>query len=205
MILFVPLSCLLLFKDITQIIEIAKFGIIALVAYSLFVVYIFVVNISGASFNFDDVKLFSWNFGSPAGQFCLAFLVHNTMGQMMNCNMNKEHNIRDLGYSYVLSAIIYGAIGVFGAIGIVGLEARDPSTILDYFSSSDIATLLIEGLFLIHLFTAFPIFNFISRFTVSAYLHSDPQRLLPQLKCTSLYFLWVQRSLHHRVLMLPAR
>lgn len=80
--------------------------------------------------------------------------------------MNKENNVRDLGISYVLSGIIYGAIGVFGGIGIVGYSATDPSTILDYFGADDVATLVVEAFFLIHLFTAFPIFNFISRFTI---------------------------------------
>ena len=121
--MFIPLSLLLLFKDIAKIIEIACFGIIALGSYSSFVVYVFAVGISHNDFDWANVKLFTWDFANPAGQFCLAFLVHNTMGQMINCNMNKENNVRDLGLSYVLSAIIYGAIGVFGGIGIVGYSA----------------------------------------------------------------------------------
>lgn len=68
-------------------------------------------------------------------------------------------------FAYVLASLIYGSIGVLGAIGIAGLEAKTkkPDSILDFFEPSDIAVLIIDGLILIHLITAFPIFNFISK------------------------------------------
>jgi sodium-coupled neutral amino acid transporter 9 len=60
--------------------------------------------------------------------------------------------------------LIYGSIGVFGAIGIATLTAVKPSTVLDFFDpKTDISALIVELLFLIHLITAFPIFCFVSR------------------------------------------
>lgn len=44
----------------------------------------------------------------------------------------------------------------------MGKEAVNPSTILDFFSSTDYAVIFIEGLFLVHLVAAFPIFPYIS-------------------------------------------
>lgn len=82
---------------------------------------------------------------------------------MMNRNKKQENNIRDMGISYLFSGIIYAAIGIFGSIGINGLIANDPATILEFYSEGDITVMIIESLFLVHLFTAFPIFNFISR------------------------------------------
>lgn len=82
--------------------------------------------------------------------------------------------------SYIIAAIIYGVIGTFGAIGIMGREAVKPSTILDFFSSTDYAVLFIEGLFLIHLVAAFPIFPYISIYQILETFYKSneyPQKL----------------------------
>lgn len=71
-----------------------------------------------------------------------------------------------MGIAYGLSGFIYGMIGIFGAIGLQGKSVSSPSTVLDYFEPSEIAVLLIESCFLIHLVTAFPIFNFISKYQI---------------------------------------
>ena len=75
--------------------------------------------------------------------------------------------------SYGIGAIIYGIIGSFGAIGIMGREANNPSTILDFFSSTDYAVIFIEGLFLIHLVAAFPIFPYISIYQILETFYKD--------------------------------
>lgn len=81
----------------------------------------------------------------------------------MKNNKNKDNNSRDLSVSYLLAGSIYGTIGIFGAIGLLGKTAIDPSTILDFFAPDDIAVLIIESLFLIHLVSAFPIYPYISK------------------------------------------
>lgn len=85
---------------------------------------------------------------------------------MIKNNANKSNNSRDLLFSYIIAAIIYGIIGTFGAIGIMGRDAIKPSTILDFFSPTDYAVLFIEGLFLVHLVAAFPIFPYISVYQI---------------------------------------
>jgi len=44
----------------------------------------------------------------------------------MKNNENKDNNTRDLALSYSMAASIYGTIGVFGAIGLLGKEAIKP-------------------------------------------------------------------------------
>ncbi len=67
MILFLPLSLMLLYKDISSIIHLAVFGIAALIAYAMFIIYFFITNISKEDFNIDLINLFTWNFIEPAG------------------------------------------------------------------------------------------------------------------------------------------
>ena len=46
-------------------------------------------------------------------------MIHNAIGTFTSCNRVKENNARDLGLAYTLAGLIYGSVGVFGAIGIV--------------------------------------------------------------------------------------
>jgi solute carrier family 38 (sodium-coupled neutral amino acid transporter), member 9 len=60
---------MLLLKDITKLIKIAHYGVVAIVAYGVFVIYIFIENMAnGTVLDYsDDIVLFSWNFSKPAG------------------------------------------------------------------------------------------------------------------------------------------
>lgn len=46
-------------------------------------------------------------------------MVHNAIGTFMTTNKVKENNPRDLGFAYVLAGLIYGLIGIFGALALV--------------------------------------------------------------------------------------
>jgi hypothetical protein len=61
----------------------------------------------------------------------------------MYCNKNKDKNVRDLGVAFGLAIIIYGCIGMVGAIGISSKYYYQPTTILDYFQPNDIGALII--------------------------------------------------------------
>jgi sodium-coupled neutral amino acid transporter 9 len=85
------------------------------------VLYIFFENISSNDFkeHTADIKFFTFNISQPAGQFALAFMIHNAIGTFTSCNKVRENNIRDLGIAYSLAGLIYGSVGVFGAIGLI--------------------------------------------------------------------------------------
>lgn len=71
--------------------------------------------------------------------------------------------MRDVQVGYIFAAIIYGMIGIFGSIGILGIaKPLDPKTICDYFPN-ELPAFIIEFLFMGHLATTFPLFNYISR------------------------------------------
>jgi hypothetical protein len=46
-------------------------------------------------------------------------------------NKNFNNNIRDLGFGYLLVAIIFGSVGIFGVIGILELKPNPGIRILD--------------------------------------------------------------------------
>ena len=69
MILFIPLGFPLFIKDITKLIKLAEFGIVAIISYSLFVVYIFIKNIADGTVadKIGEMNYFTSNFNEPAG------------------------------------------------------------------------------------------------------------------------------------------
>ncbi|CAK62184.1 unnamed protein product (macronuclear) [Paramecium tetraurelia] len=181
LIVFLPLSTLLLIKDITTIVKIAHYGVIALFAYGIFIIYIFIVNLASEDISqkFEQITLWSWEFSQPAGQFALAFMIHNAIGQLIKNNEKRDNNSRDLAIAYGISGMIYGIVGIFGSIGIwqcikiiQGFEnVSDAQTILNCFKKSDVEIIIIESLFLVHLVTAFPIFNNISKYQILEVLY----------------------------------
>jgi sodium-coupled neutral amino acid transporter 9 len=67
-------------KELTGIIKLAKFGVVAVVLYGSFILYSFIDNVlSGrvADYWNSDVKYFSDDVAGVAGSFALAFFVHN--------------------------------------------------------------------------------------------------------------------------------
>lgn len=68
-------------KNITNIIALGKYGIVAIFSYFIFIIYIFIKNIMDETFNskLNDLKLFSNDFGGVTGTFSLAFFLHNSI------------------------------------------------------------------------------------------------------------------------------
>ena len=78
--MLVPCSILLVIKDISKIIKLAEYGVIAIFSYGFFIIYIFIKNFFSSNFNSKDIVYFTWNFSDPAGSFALAFMIHNSIG-----------------------------------------------------------------------------------------------------------------------------
>ena len=60
---------------------------------------------------------------------------------------------------------IYGVIGVFGTIGILGRSTNihPPQTIINYFEEDAYPPFIIELIFLVHLVTTYPLFCYLSK------------------------------------------
>lgn len=52
---------MLLIKDIISIIKLAHYGVVAVCAYGVFIIYIFVNNLFLDKFKFNEIKWFTYN------------------------------------------------------------------------------------------------------------------------------------------------
>jgi sodium-coupled neutral amino acid transporter 9 len=79
-ILIVPLFFIFCMKELTGIIKLAKFGVISVLLYGLFILYSFIDNLQSGrvAAKWDsDLKYFSNDVAGVAGSFALAFFIHN--------------------------------------------------------------------------------------------------------------------------------
>lgn len=69
MLLFIPLCSLTFIKEIKIILNFARYGVLAIISYGIFVIYIFITNIQSDSFQSStgDIILFTFNVSEPAG------------------------------------------------------------------------------------------------------------------------------------------
>ena len=119
----IPIQILAAKRDLSAILKMAKYGIIALLAYFAFIIYIFFENVTSQGFHdkFKKLHYFSTDFGLIAGVFALAFFGHNFVPNVLATNANPKNNIRDLRIGFIGVYIIYGIVGFFGGIGILGV------------------------------------------------------------------------------------
>lgn len=157
-----PLFCL---KNLSFIIHLAQYGVIAIISYVVFVIYIFINNLAtgNAQAHWSEFKYFTSDIASIAGALALAFQIHSAFAQVTFKSKKQESNPKNVLFSLMLSYTIYSLIGIFGMIGIVGRPNNNPATIAQFFLPSDWPPFIIETLFLGHLITALPILCFISR------------------------------------------
>lgn len=77
--------------------------------------------------------------------------------------------------AFFLVMFIYGSIGGFGSLGLVGITPykQNPVYIYDYFSPADIAPFLISFFFFLHLASVYPLFIFISKNSFFPVIYKD--------------------------------
>lgn len=155
-------------RKIAFIVKLGHYGVICLYIYTAFIVYIAVDNIAYGSFEEKkgEIIYLSNDIANLAGTFALSFQIHNAIIPIVKQNINQENNTRDIRIAFLLTTLIYCIIGVFGCIGIIGKSTPDGSvaaTVMDYFERDDIFPFLIEIIFASHLFTSFPIINYLAR------------------------------------------
>ncbi len=118
LIVFAPLLGVMFIKNLSFLVKLTSIGVISVIAYWCFILYHFFPSIS--DINFQDVPLFSWNFGNLAGVCAVAFTIHTVVNPLIKANLKQENNLRDLKISYVLGFFIYATIGLLGSLPIIG-------------------------------------------------------------------------------------
>ena len=155
-------------RKISFIVKLGHYGVICLYIYTVFIIYIACDNIVNGSFDEkkSEIKYVTNDIANLAGTFALSFNIHNAIIPIVKQNKHQENNSRDVRWAFFLTSIIYCIIGVFGCLGIVGKSTPDgtaAATVMDYFEKDDILPFLIEVIFAAHLFTSFPIINYLAR------------------------------------------
>lgn len=113
-----PLLAMTFIKDISLLIRLTALGVVSVGIYMIFILYEFFGSVGDV--NFNDLPLFSTNFGDLAGTCAIAFTIHTVVNPIMKANSDQSKNMRDLKISYVLGFVLYAAIGVMGCVSILG-------------------------------------------------------------------------------------
>lgn len=124
---------LLIMKQITFLIKINSKGIYFVSILILYVFYTGIHSLTNTTFDFEykqnmdapnneirHLYLFGENPALLAGSLSLGYFSHSFVLPMMKNNENQENNKRDLLIGYILVAITYISIGIFGYIGFSG-------------------------------------------------------------------------------------
>lgn len=104
-------------KDISLLIRLTGLGVISVFIYMIFIFYEFFSEIGNVSIN--DIPLFGGGFGDLAGTCAIAFTIHTVVNPIMKANKQQDKNMRDLTISYILSFLLYLAIGLMGLVAII--------------------------------------------------------------------------------------
>ena len=99
------------------------------------------------------------------GNFALAFFIHNSVCSFTCKNEKFEDNTKDVTYGYFYAYIVYVFITIFGTIGCIGRKPLDSSVkiISDLFDDSDPVVFVMNLFFMMQLFTALPIVEFVAK------------------------------------------
>lgn len=127
---------MLLKDDLKMLIKLSALGIIALVAFIVYLVVFAIENMPALSEpTAPPVKLLSPNILTTLGVFSMSYFVHSFAVPIFRNSASPSMIQRDLRMSFILSSVIYSLMGIFGAVAITGLTppVAHPQTTLDYF------------------------------------------------------------------------
>ncbi|KRW98791.1 hypothetical protein PPERSA_10562 [Pseudocohnilembus persalinus] len=150
-VLAIPVFFVISMKDLSFIIKLGQYGVLAVTAYGLYITYLFIYNLSIPDFsvNWGEVKLFPTDISSIVlvmGNFGLAFFIHSGINTILANSKDQSKNIRNVSFGYLNVLIIYGLIGVFGSIGIINLDWQQDGiqTVSQLFDRQDILPAIIN-------------------------------------------------------------
>ena len=81
-------------KDFVLLVKLAGFGILSIVGFSCFILYLFFTAVSKPNFieSHKGMPLFTWDLGKLAGTAALAFTNHVNSGPVIKCNEDQNKN-----------------------------------------------------------------------------------------------------------------
>jgi amino acid permease len=123
-ILFIPMMALVFIKNLNLMVKLSGYGAYSAVLYFAFVVYKFIDTAAAGQINTDKINWISTDIGNLAGTCALAFTIHTMVVTFLKPNKNQEHNVRDVGFAYMLGFLLYEFIGVLGAFAISGRDCK---------------------------------------------------------------------------------
>jgi amino acid permease len=125
------LACL---KRFDLLLKISAYGTLSMVAYLTFILFNGVRNMTqNDSITPFKINYFTLEFESATGTFSLSFMIHNSIVSIYRKNQYQENNKRDLSYAYLLTTGTYIFVGVVGYLSVVGQNAVNPQTIMDFY------------------------------------------------------------------------
>ena len=140
-----------------------QYGITGIFIYVFFLFVKAIQNIYEGNVVSQTIKYVSPDISTLAGIFSLAFFVHNNLITIVKTNQSPDKNSRDVVLSFLLTAMVYLFIGIFGSLSVVGLVTeKTPQIVLDYFNDS-IWTIIIDFLIFLQLISVSPLNWYIGR------------------------------------------
>lgn len=183
-------------KAMSVILKINAYGIYAIGIYIIFMIYIGIEAMATGNLKFGSgdggIVMFSGSISdliTLLGIFALAFISHNILIPIIKYNVNFKNNKRDVGIAYVVTAMIYVMIGVFGSFGIgwrtACFDGKTPATVMDCLRDAEGFTfyflMIAQALVLIQLTGVLPVLNFITRSQLFGIFYSELDEI-PQWK-----------------------
>lgn len=205
-ILFVVCGILYSLNDIKILLAINDKGVYMILMFAIYLIYLGIDALSRGNIEFVatgtpgkekeglQIILFNSDVTQLISVFNLAFMIHNVVGGMINCNADKSKNTRDLFLAYLIVFFKYCALGIFGSFGVAALYHGEydpknlPSNIMELLSNdktflgpfSKVCSVIAMAFVLLQLTTVLPILNFFTkRQFYGLFLGSDVENLTP--------------------------
>lgn len=118
------------YGNIQQFIKLNSLGAVVVSFLILFIIYYGFMGLLGTSYVFSNsiiarvneikIDFVNTKFAPLAGMLTLGFWLHHVSVPILKSNANKQKNVRDLFFGYLLAWLLFTTVGIFGYIGFSG-------------------------------------------------------------------------------------
>lgn len=129
------------------------YGVLSVIGYCLFLVWMLATAPSGS----NQMIAADTDGSELLAMLNLGFAIQGAFIPIMKNNSNKKGYNKLLVITFMIGSFVYGFIGYAGGYGILNrTPLRPPETIEDYFPHKEWEVIILEVIYLIHLYTVFP-------------------------------------------------
>lgn len=145
-------------------IELMGYGIISIICYVLFVVWMFVTRPMPE--DSKPVPLYTNSFVEMASTLALAIGIQTVFVPLVRANRDQSKGQFILLLSFLIGCSTYAYVSIFGGIGIKDRVPayRQPQTVMEYFYADQWQPFVLELIYLSHLYTVWPERSKINKF-----------------------------------------